>query len=1526
MRTSRNILLMSLLLGTSLVSVGCSSGGGSNNDTKTPIDNQEPSTQSQARAFVSGSVATENSTFTASSYRTSSASSVDEDTVAKLVIDTNNNAKFGDDGDTVLSASVSDSGAFDFGAVNVLKDKQTNAQITVSKKGYAPYRKVITLSNGQSVSISADAASTPLSVEAVKLSDLRASGAMDSSFLKLGTRQSGTTVSSYAQIMSFSQMLAQADVPLSEDVKSESIIPLSAIPEDVEVINAQMQTFDPTDPDDAENFPGEYIGVGEGGSEAEQRLVSVGFDYMSLTDQNGNPIELDATALSKASKLLPQAVDFTSCLRTSTRHLGEKQLELFKKYGDDDNTTDEFEIPLWFYNSEAGNWRYLGQAEVYEDSDAKINYSVDSTVTHAYAKMCITQNWGTSVNLDYSFEPEQPSTVCVQAKDQSDNPISNMRVSVNKDTAYESHYLNSEGKAAFKLTAGSNVSTYKFSYSGALTGWNSVDVQSANVVSGGAEGCDNTISIEVVNPYSATLKVTAKEIDGTIATNAYVSVYNQNWNDYYYESQMSDENGVATFKVKPNVTYEASFGAAKASANINGTKVDPENADDGRFATLTLQEQEVAPEVHTYMRNSAISEDAQSVNFSVYARDANGDAISLSALTLNGTALSEGSDYTLNYNYSDKGYAYFGATLDLSNATLSAITPTSLTKGDYSLQATYSDGKSNGVGSASFSVNENRAPRISSVYLTDNGSYSYINDKIEAGVYGIYVYAYDPDGDVISYTYTLDDNNLTSLDSVNLSDGAHTLVIKAQDTGDKSSTREFDFFVGNNAPEITSFGSSTYSVDSISNEKFRLYAFAQDKDNDDLTLQATSSTGGTIALTPSYNGSRYFRSELINISENTTFSLVANDGDKNSTVKTLEVVTYEANQKPVFTQELSSNLVTLGTQKELTCSATDPEGDTLTYEWRVDTEVQSSTSTTLTYTFDTAKAYVISCSATDQNTNEPGVAVSNATITVYDPNASGNLVINTLAGAIVSLHDTTTLAPTTKKIADATGNALFAISGTDRVTFSISVGPDVAMDEAKLFKDALAQTIYSAYQTCLHSMSAPSECTSMDKESLLAGSTIPNWTINISSPMDANTTLTDSIDLDKSGDISQSEFIAHTLTQYDANQDGKVSYSEWGMPSSSGTKAMGYPSMNAIRSEFFVNMPVRTYNIEFEQYEDGPYHEEGSFDVDVSFSGFNEGSSINADGSGYLWTSTNSNGESNTSLNVYHPQSDGLYSFLYSYNDNGQRKYLFDKDNTKAELTSLSYAASDFNLVADKNVTLNKDVENGWFHLNIYYNGLHISPYFNSVSIDNNRSVSTFLEHSDFTYAIDSYGSFRDEVTGFFYSYDSWGYYTTNTLENEYTMSDYPNLSVSASVDDTKTVHLSGSDFAKVNFAEFEYEGYDRNNSINVSVSFNYLVVPSSFADINVSAVLPEGLSAATLNVQDLSKWIYLEEIKGYNQAQLLDLFGNYAGEELGVRYLEIGLENGASSMYESSSRSKAPSKRVQPFSINYNVNKAFAR
>ncbi len=1519
------------LIGMSACS-SSSSGGGDDSGTGTTS-----TTTLNGSAALSGTIATSSSS-SASASRISAANNVvtvDEDASAQLIVDENSDGIFGGD-DTLYSASIYSDGSFSFDKVQVATSGTVQAQLTVSKEGYAPVVKVIDLANGQSASIVAEAGSVPVFTEVIAI-DRNTTTA--GSYLKIGMKHSASGISSYAKIMSLSELNAEADdASFGEDELSTSVIPLDAIPDSVTEVKADMKAFDPTDPQDSQYFPGEYKGEGKGDSATPSRLVSVGFDLVSLRDQNGNPIELDPTAM-RASKLRPQAIDWDNCLQTKTRYLGDKQVELIEEMGDDDTSTPEFEIPMWYYNYKTGIWSYLGEAEYTK--------AADSANGRAYATMCITENWGQYLNLDYDFAITQPKNICVKAQDQDANAITNLNLSMRNGTAYTYAYLDANGEANLAMTAGDDITEYQITYYGYYTAWTEIDVNSSSVVANTTdEACDFDLNITLQNPYSTTLVVKPLDINGSVGSD-YVYVRNNTYRDYFYEYKKVDANGEAVFNIKPNTDYRVVYRSQSKAINANGAVVAPETADSTRSVSVTLQDQNFAPEVTARFDSRQISDKATSASFSVRANDANGDSISLSSLTLNGTALVEGTHYTVTNRYQGTSYEYIYAVLDLENAEVSAISPTALQEGTYTLEAVFSDGNTEGSDSATLEVLGNRAPVINGVYLYGRRGYVNLDDVIPVGDYTIIAYAYDPNGDTVTKTFTLDGNATASDGGVNLTDGEHTITVNASD-GTLSSSRSFTVLVGNHPPVVTYAGADKYIVDIASvNNTLGLFAYVRDQEDGSQvkSVQAVDQNGTVYEFT--YNSSRYMweASTTPDAVGTYTFNITATDNnDSNSTPYSVSVQTIANNQPPVFTNELVNETVNVNTEKELSCTATDPEGTWVTYDWVVDGTHINVFASTYTFTFDTVGQVSISCTASDQDGES---STTSAIITVTDPTQAGTLVVNTpMPGLTVAVHNSATLEPISgmEKTTDATGSASFAITG-DRVSFSVSLTSDTVLDKDTMMDLAKEFLIGEAINACSAQPDTNTTCSEMDWCAAYEADTVDNWIIDLDPPRDENGTVqatADDIDTNNDGVMDADELLAFMLEFNDTNNDGKMSWAEF-----------QDEGRDTVLTQMYASVPVREYNLAFSVIRDQNFYEPASYarvasldscsmqneleDFNLTVRGLtpNSYSYLYVQGSGYGYGSiASADGTAEIKVNVYQAGENGEYSFLVTHYVDGNYTYSFLEANATALSAGVTLDVADFGDPTIVDVVYSAD-RSEYLWLNETYNGLYFGTG-SQKSTDTGYLLEVFTM-PDAEYLINTEKSLYLEGLGEL-NYNTTNYYGDGTLLGQYNIASYPQLNVTLAAT-TGGFEIGGTDVGRLNL----FSSYMATQTETFDFTLNVVStqITTSIGDLNISKVLPQtvlgavdGLSQAALDQNYVIGNIGLSEYKDKTESDLLDLFVEntttenvyswYTIPRRSVSIYQYGEGEWGSPVAPQADVESAKVPVIKPFTIGIDVSKAW--
>ena len=1469
-----------LLLCASVLTVGCSGGGGSSSGSGS--DNGGGSgTVSTATTTVSGTTGSASSAgATSSSLFSTQLSAVptpSNDTTALLRVDKNGDGIL-DESDYIYSIPVLSDGSFSFDAVTVDEKNATKAQLTVKKEGYAPIVKTVTLRKDTPFSIFADIGTKPLLTEVVKLPTTASDRA--NSFLKFGVTSNEGGVASFSKLMTLSELKAEAAVGLGAGTLTTASIPVSAFGSGVKSVTVKMQTFDSTKKDDIGHFPGAFSGHGKPaiGSSAtsdttENALESAAFDLLELTDQNGNAIDLNMTSQSKLST---QADASTCSGMYWVRHVTSSQAAVIQAWGDDDNdSSNGFQVPIWSNDNATGSWAYVGLGD-WDSANSQFS-------------ACVDTKWQGYLNCDSEINVGvAPKELCVYAQDQFGENAEGISFTAQKGNTYTSSYIY-DGKATIDLATGTPAN-WNISYSGAMTSWQHVGVDSSDAVASTTPGCDYELNVTVDNPYSAQIYVFAYDANKTVA-NAYVTLTNYTYRDYYSESAYTNSKGYAIFKVKPNVVYTAGYKAGTSAVNVNGSIVAPETADSGKYASVDVKDQNVAPTAYIYMRDF-INDNAETLAFTVSASDKNGDAVTLKSLKMGATSLVEGSDYTLTYTSSYAGSLYVNGILDLNSTTLAGITPTSLSKGNYTFNAVVSDGKLDTTASSNITVGGNTAPVINSLYLVDSSyNYYYPGDAIPVGDYGLSFYVYDRDGYVARTSMKIDDVGYTSGTSTTLTSGEHNVSIVASD-GTLESSKDVTIFVGNHAPEIKSAGATSYLVDINSADKtFKLFAYVTDAENSPLTVVATSDANATYPLTrvTSY-GSKYESADiaLTSAAEN-IFSIVASDGEDNSTASVVKVTTIAANQAPIFTKQPTDAQVNVNDAQVFECEATDPEGTLVSYTWALNGTAQSETGTTFTKTFTTTGSNRLSCTATDADGKS---SVSTAQILVVDSSVSKTLTVHAkYEGLIVSIHNSSTYKVESKTFTDTKGDATFNVTG-DRVTFGVTAWPGMEIKKALLMDLLKIGDIQEAYYSCDNNTSK--ECTTADWCAMTQADTIKDWVWDANVDESGTKPAASLVDTNSDGSISQDELYTGALAVLDANKDGKLTYDE--IPLNSSISRM-------TTMQIFANVPAQEYYIYLDQLNDQQYNEGPSFDskecyydsetikswlsVDYSSTAIDAASkSFSVSGSGYASVYNQTPDKNNTiamNLYTYNADENGKYAYLLREQDsNGSvpRFYLLT-DLTKQQVeANITVNAAKF-ATPDKSVSF-VNGENSSLDLNTLYKGLYMSNHVGIDDGDGNNLTHTesFYTHTGFIYNIATYGS-QDAKHN---SKSTINYYGDGKLKDSYNVADYPFLDVAFTVNENDwSWTFAGSDMNKVNVVDFDYQasssGYDGNgNSYNNSldITIDWTVAPSQAPSFKLKDVIPSEAFAdanATVSANNVYEVVDLSamEFKDQTETSLLN-------------------------------------------------------
>ena len=1434
---------------------GTVSGGGSTGLTATSVT-------ARGVAVVSGSVSGQSGTTSSSSASpfasTRGVSPTTVQATAALTVDADETGVF-DQKDPTFTA-VTQNGVFSFEVPVADATKEYSARLSVVAEGYAPYNKIVRIKAGKSVNVRADAATIPVIRENIDLSTLNASARM-TSFVRVGVRKEGGALTGFSKLLSLSDLKAEADQNLSPEAGTEAdyTFPVSAIPDSVKSLDISMQAFDSTDPDQLALFPGEFVGKGleehAGVTGGEVGLISAAFDLFDIRDQDGNPVTLTEPPADKLSA----SADMSGCTMVWRRNITRAQADLIKGWGDYDPGTPEFEVPIWSNDNSEGAWKFVGVGNA---------YNLDGS--SPYFEVCIPDEWGAGyLNCDSPISFQKPQNICLYTYDQNGEPIGGITVYANSGTSYSSATVDNNGEGMLSIPD-SDIAGWGFRYAGPITQWSTVDVDATPVASS-REGCDYDLNITgITNPFSATIIAKAYDKDGSPAADAAVYLQSLDYGPGYRSDQRTtDANGEVRFRVRPDVPYRLTYKAAEGTVTVNGTLDGNETADTGRIATVELRDVNFAPSGYIVFERSSYKTTTSVARFTVYARDPNGDTLSIVDFKLNGSrVLKVGSDIRVVNLYSYTN-GYLSAYMELNLSALESVSPLAAEEGTYSLEATVTDGQSEGVASGRLAIYRNRPPAVTGIVARDeNGTNRYLgtSNLPEPGSYTFYIYGYDPDGDAFTLDVSLDGTNLTCegtsptvCGGVSVGEGDHILNVTATDTDGTRAGKNVRFHAGNLPPVILNAGASKELVDINRGDTFRLFAFVRDTDGRVANVEAVDQNGTRYTL--QNRGGLYETAAIVPTSPGTyTFRITATD-DKGATCAPYTVVltVIAANQPPVFTKELQPQRVDVGTTLSFECEAYDPEKTLVSYQWLLDGTVVADSGNEYTATFDAAGSHLLACVATDGDGKS---AESAATITVVDPNQTGTLVVHTIfANMLVGLHDPADgLALVASQRTDADGTASFPVTG-DRVSFSVTLDPFMKLDSNETFELLAGRLVYDAYNNCAYGEANMSECNTTDWCALMESDTLPAWVID-AALADENVTGA-SLDLNGDGVISRDEFHLAVIQKFDKNGDNEVTLGE-------------VEDYTEVSTHIFENVPVGEYTVPFSFFDEGYYEdaverysvsetepldcrEEQGVTFELNITGIDRSLDdlYYADISpGYAPESTPD--ETNTTLvfpevRLYSPDKDGNFDFIIKlvWNDGNTTMRLVTDKSAEELAGGYSVSFSDF-----KTLTPVTFISRRYENLNLFtvYKGLYLgAERYIARDYNDTTGISTetraYLDDDRIFYAFGGNRWYSETQT--YYTHQN--YYSDGKLHALYNAEDYPYLDLNISfTSDADRVTFSGSDMGVIDGEWFDYEAHAYGvGSFMISL---YDALPSTqknLGDINLSRLYPADVAGFVTAIDD---------------------------------------------------------------------------
>lgn len=401
----------------------------------------------------------------------------------------------------------------------------------------------------------------------------------------------------------------------------------------------RLSSFDSSNATDAQSFPGAYADT------QGNRLVSLGFDYINITDGNGVNIgdKASAARAARAASGGPRkaAINWTSpTVVTRWLPTGSADNLLRDACNDTDNATDVpiadatsncaalrkafddgnitvdearlgFNIPIYTFIPSKGSWELFGIGTLMQDyagdmlqysevpdsnADGKKNaadFKAYAKANQLYVRVYVTnevfqkQYW----NLDYPLVFEQPVEYCVRGSFKNDalEALSGQSVTLYDDDGETSFsrghaYSDQDGNyriSVIRTTSSDTDTSAKVAWYNPYT----YSYDNTPVTLSTSPNCA-TQNITVTKPQLGTVKGRVLDELGAAVADQWVWVYSTNGD---YASGRSGSDGRFEFEVKRNVAYNYYLGydySAKGSFNVDGSAVTPEASDASNIVTL----------------------------------------------------------------------------------------------------------------------------------------------------------------------------------------------------------------------------------------------------------------------------------------------------------------------------------------------------------------------------------------------------------------------------------------------------------------------------------------------------------------------------------------------------------------------------------------------------------------------------------------------------------------------------------------------------------------------------------------------------------------------------------------------------------------------------------------------------------------------------------------------------------------------------------------------------------------------------
>ncbi|MCX7760993.1 MAG: PKD domain-containing protein [Hydrogenothermaceae bacterium] len=270
---------------------------------------------------------------------------------------------------------------------------------------------------------------------------------------------------------------------------------------------------------------------------------------------------------------------------------------------------------------------------------------------------------------------------------------------------------------------------------------------------------------------------------------------------------------------------------------------------------------------------------------------------------------------------------------------------------------------------------QNNPPEISYIYA--GGSYSNVLTVKSGSNLNLYSFAYDPDGDKVTYSWS--DNNcggkFSDATSPNPtwtapttppSTGKCTITLTVSD-GSATTTKDITITVtNNNIPPVISYMTAS-QTQVKKGGSVNLYSFAYDPDGANVTYSWSDNCGGKFTDATLQNDGTTLQNPTWTApttAKTCTITLTVSDGSATTT----KDITINVGYPPVISSVNIPTTANIGDKLTFSVVASDADGDSLTYEWRVNNSVVCTTST-CSYTVNAGGSYFVEVTVKDSDGN-----------------------------------------------------------------------------------------------------------------------------------------------------------------------------------------------------------------------------------------------------------------------------------------------------------------------------------------------------------------------------------------------------------------------------------------------------------------------------------------------------------------------------------------------------------------------------